>query len=83
MNFLILAILGALSGWIASMIMKTNASQGILADVFFGVIGALLGGFIMSLFGQPGVTGLNLYSILVAVVGASIVIYASKLIRRA
>ena len=70
MGFLAWIILGALAGWIASMIMKTDAEQGAIANVIVGIIGAVLGGFIMQLFGASGVSGFNLYSILVAIGGA-------------
>ena len=65
-------IFGALAGWIASMIMRTDAEQGAIANIVVGIIGAFLGGFVMSLFGQVGVTGFNLRSFLVAIVGAVI-----------
>ena len=79
MNILVWILFGALSGWIASIITRINASQGLLADVIMGVIGALAGGFIMSLFDQPGVTGFNLYSIAVAVIGAVILISIGRM----
>lgn len=75
-------IFGALSGWIASMIMKTNANQGFIMDVVMGIIGAVVGGWLMTQFGQSGVTGFNLYSIIVSVVGACIVIFIGRLLRR-
>ncbi len=62
-------ILGALSGWIVSIIVKTNAKQGFLGNVAVGVIGALLGGFLGSRLFDVDVSGLNFKSILVAVVG--------------
>jgi len=51
-------------------------------DVILGVLGALLGGFIMNFFGQSGVTGFNLYSLLVAVLGAIVLIYMGRLFQR-
>jgi len=65
-------VLGALAGWIASMIMGTDAQQGAFMNIVVGIIGAFLGGFVMSLFGQSGVSGFNLYSVIVAIVGACI-----------
>ena len=65
-------IFGALAGWIASMIMKTDAEQGALANIIVGIIGAFIGGFLMQMFGQSGVSGFNFYSIVVAIVGACI-----------
>lgn len=68
-------ILGALSGWIASMIMKKNESMGALANIITGIIGAFIGGIVFNLIGGDKVTGLNLYSILVSVVGACILLW--------
>jgi len=82
MGIILWIILGALAGWIASMVMKTDAEQGALGNIVMGVIGAVIGGFLMNLFGQSGVTGFNLYSILVSVVGAVVVIYVAKMLRR-
>ena len=72
MGILTWIVLGALAGWIASIIMGTNARQGATANIIVGVIGAFIGGLVMNLFGQEGVTGFNLYSIIVAIVGAVI-----------
>ena len=68
-------ILGGLSGWIASMIMNKNASMGIMANIFTGIIGAFIGGIVFNFFGHQKVTGLNLHSVLVSVVGACILIW--------
>ena len=65
-------VLGALAGWIASMIMKTDANQGAIGNIVVGIVGAFLGGMVMDLFGKSGVTGFNLYSMIVAIVGACI-----------
>jgi uncharacterized membrane protein YeaQ/YmgE (transglycosylase-associated protein family) len=82
MGILLWILFGALAGWLASIIMKSNAGQGTLSDIIMGVIGAVVGGFIMNLLGQSGVTGFNLYSIAVAVLGAIVVIYIGRMIRR-
>lgn len=81
MNILIWIIFGGLAGWIASMIMNTDGQQGILLNVIVGIVGASLGGFIMEFLGQGGVSGFNLYSFLVAILGAVVLIYIVKLIR--
>ena len=74
MSFLTWIILGLVAGWLASVIMKTNATQGPLMDILLGIIGAVVGGFVFSLFGMEGVTGFNVYSLVVAVIGASLTI---------
>lgn len=75
-------ILGGLAGWIASMIQKTDGQMGILANIVVGVVGAFIGGFVFSLFGGEGVTGFNIYSFLVALVGAVILLWLVKMFRR-
>ncbi len=63
-------IFGALAGWVASMVMGRNNQMGCLANIVVGIIGAVVGGWIMSFFGKTGVTGFNLVSFVVAVIGA-------------
>ncbi|HLV11167.1 MAG TPA: GlsB/YeaQ/YmgE family stress response membrane protein, partial [Trueperaceae bacterium] len=75
-------IFGALAGWIASVIMGTRG-QGVLVDIVLGIIGAFVGGWLFQQFGAQGVTGFNLGSLLVAVVGAIIIIAIARLFRRA
>jgi len=81
MSFLLWILLGGLAGWIASMFMGTNGSQGIFLNIIVGVVGASIGGFVFSFFGADGVTGFNLYSLLVAIVGASVLLWIVKLVR--
>ncbi len=70
-------ILGALAGWIATMITGTNARYGMLANVMFGIVGAFIGGFVATLLGGADATlaDFNLYSFVVAILGASAVIW--------
>ena len=75
-------ILGALSGWIASIIMDKNASMGAIANIVTGIIGAFISGIVFNFLGAQKVTGLNLHSILVSVVGACILIWLLGLIKR-
>lgn len=81
MGIIVWIIFGALAGWIASIIMKTDYEQGMVKDIVMGVVGAIVGGFLMGLVGQSGVTGFNLYSLLVAVIGAVVVIYIGRRMR--
>lgn len=81
MGILLWIVFGALAGWIASMFMKSDSNQGFFMDVVMGVIGAVVGGFIMEFFGQSGVTGFNLYSMAVAVLGACVVIFIGRKLR--
>ena len=68
-------ILGGLSGWIASIIMKKNTSMGVIANIVTGIIGAFIGGVVFNFIGAEKVTGLNLHSILVSVVGVCILLW--------
>lgn len=78
MNIILWMILGLLAGWLASVIMKTDSEQGPLIDMILGVIGAVVGGFVMNLFGTSGVTGFNLYSLIVATLGAILLIWVRR-----
>lgn len=74
-------VLGGLAGWIGSMIMGTDASQGIGLNILVGIIGALLGGAVFSFLGSYGVTGLNFYSLLVATIGSIIFLWLLRVVR--
>ena len=80
MGIIIWIIFGAIVGFIASNIM--GKGEGLLWDIILGIVGAIIGGFIMNLFGYAGVTGFNLYSTVVAVIGAIIVIYIGRALRQ-
>lgn len=82
MSIIAWVVLGGLAGWIASMIMGTNERQGCLMNIIVGVVGAFIGGFVMSFFGGQGVTGLNIPSILVAIIGAVILLWIVKALRK-
>ncbi len=81
-NIIAWIILGAIAGWLASMVM--HSPMGLLADIIVGIVGAFIGGFILSLL--PGVsaqaTGLNFTSLIVAFVGAVILLFLLRLVRR-
>lgn len=73
-------ILGALAGWVASMITGRNERQGCLMNIVVGIVGASIGGWIMSFFGGSGVTGFNFGSFLVALLGAVVLLAIVNLI---
>lgn len=80
MNILLWIVLGALAGWLAGVFMKSDNSM--IEDIILGIVGAFVGGLIMNFFGQPGVTGFNLYSLIVASMGAAGVIFLGRYLRR-
>lgn len=80
MGLILWIVFGAIAGWIASLVMKSDGS--LLWDVVVGIVGAVIGGFVMSLLGQGGVEGFNLYSFLVAILGACIFIAILRAVRR-
>ncbi|MCJ2129752.1 GlsB/YeaQ/YmgE family stress response membrane protein [Methylobacterium sp. E-045] len=74
MSLIAWIVLGLIAGFIGSKIVN-NTGQGLIVDILLGVVGAVVGGFLFNQFGQPGVSGLNLYSLLVAIVGAVVVLW--------
>jgi uncharacterized membrane protein YeaQ/YmgE (transglycosylase-associated protein family) len=75
-------ILGGIAGWLASIITGDNARMGIGANIIVGIIGALLGGFLFGLVGGVDVTGFNLWSLFVAVIGSVVLLWMVNLFRR-
>jgi uncharacterized membrane protein YeaQ/YmgE (transglycosylase-associated protein family) len=73
MSFISWLVVGLLAGWIGSMIVNRRG-EGLIMDILLGVVGAFVGGFLFHLFGHAGVSGINLYSIFVAAVGAIVVL---------
>jgi uncharacterized membrane protein YeaQ/YmgE (transglycosylase-associated protein family) len=82
MSFIAWIVLGLIAGFVGSKLVNKRG-EGILLDIVLGVVGAVVGGWLFSFFGAAGVTGLNLYSLLVAVVGAIVVLVVYHAIRRA
>ena len=82
MNWLVWIIFGALAGWLASIVMGKNRQMGAIANIVVGIVGALLGGWIMSLFGAQGVSGFNIPSLLVAIGGAVVLLFAVGMFTR-
>lgn len=71
-------ILGAIAGWLASIIMGTDERQGCIVNIVVGIIGALIGGLIMNFMGGQGVTGFNVWSLLVAVIGSVVLLAIAR-----
>ena len=82
MSFVAWIILGLVAGFVGSKIVNKRG-EGLILDIVLGIVGALVGGWLFTVFGATGVTGLNLYSFAVAVVGAIVVLVVYHAIRRA
>jgi uncharacterized membrane protein YeaQ/YmgE (transglycosylase-associated protein family) len=80
MSLIAWIVVGIVGGFIGSLVVSSRG-QGVLGDLLLGVIGAVVGGWAFNLFGQSGVTGLNLYSILVSAAGAIVVLAAFHALR--
>ena len=81
MGILSWIIVGGIAGWLASIVVGSNKRMGIIANIVVGVIGAFIGGFIMSFFHYGSVTGLNFWSIFVAFVGSVVLLLVLSLFR--
>jgi uncharacterized membrane protein YeaQ/YmgE (transglycosylase-associated protein family) len=73
MSFLAWIVLGLIAGFIGSKLVN-HRGEGVVLDIVLGIVGAFVGGWLFTRFGATGVTGLNLYSMLVAVIGAVVVL---------
>lgn len=82
MSLLAWIVLGLIAGFIASKIVNKRG-EGVLMDIILGIVGAVLGGWIFRLLGAAGVTGLNIYSVIVAIIGAVIALSIYHAIHRA
>ena len=82
MSYLAWIVLGLIAGFIGSKIVN-KTGVGVLLDIILGIVGAFAGGWLFTMFGASGVTGLNFYSLAVAVVGAIVVLVVYHAIRRA
>jgi uncharacterized membrane protein YeaQ/YmgE (transglycosylase-associated protein family) len=81
MSILAWVVLGLIAGFIGSKIVN-KSGEGVVLDIVLGIIGALVGGWLFNRFGASGVTGLNLYSLLVAVIGSVVLLVVYHAIRR-
>jgi uncharacterized membrane protein YeaQ/YmgE (transglycosylase-associated protein family) len=75
MSIIAWIVLGLIAGFIASKIVN-KSGEGVVLDIVLGVVGAVVGGWLFSVLGMSGVSGLNIYSLLVAVIGAVVVLFA-------
>jgi uncharacterized membrane protein YeaQ/YmgE (transglycosylase-associated protein family) len=74
MSIIAWVILGLIAGFIGSKLVN-KTGEGLILDLILGIVGAVVGGFIFNTFGAAGVTGLNIYSLIVAVIGAVVVLF--------
>lgn len=74
MSIIAWIILGATAGWLASIVVRTNEHQGLFLNVLVGIIGAIAGGAFFQLLGASTVTGINFYSLIVATLGAVVLL---------
>jgi uncharacterized membrane protein YeaQ/YmgE (transglycosylase-associated protein family) len=81
MSIIAWIVLGLIAGFIGSKIVN-KSGEGVILDIILGIVGAVLGGWVFTRFGAAGVTGLNLYSLLVAVVGSVLFLVLYHAIRR-
>jgi uncharacterized membrane protein YeaQ/YmgE (transglycosylase-associated protein family) len=79
MNWIGWIVLGGLAGWVANMIMKEEG--GLFKNILLGIVGGVIGGWVVELLGGSGVNGFNIYSFVVALLGAVILIWLGKLIK--
>ena len=82
MSLLAWIVLGLVAGFIASKIVN-HTGEGVILDLVLGIVGAVVGGWLFHTFGMPGVTGLNVYSLIVAVIGAAVFLVIYHLVTRA
>ena len=81
MNLIVWLVIGGVIGWLASIVMRTDAQQGIFLNIIVGIVGAFIGGLIFS-GGSINNAGLNLYSFLVSLLGAVVLLAIVNLFRR-
>ena len=82
MHLIAWLVLGLVAGFIGSKVVN-KSGEGLIMDILLGIVGAFVGGFLFRTFGGHGVTGLDLYSLIVAVIGAIVVLVVYHAIRRA
>jgi uncharacterized membrane protein YeaQ/YmgE (transglycosylase-associated protein family) len=81
-SLIVWVVVGAIAGWLASIVMRTNGRQGLLEDIIVGVVGGVIGGFLLNALGVGGaVTGFNVTSVVVAFVGAIVLLAVLRVAR--
>ena len=75
-------VLGLIAGFVGSKIVN-KSGKGIVLDIILGIVGAVVGGYIFRFFGASGVTGLNIYSLIVAVIGSVVLLVIYHAVKRA
>lgn len=74
-------IVGGIAGWLSTKIIKPNKKKGCFSGIILGIVGAIVGGYLVTIFGGTGITGLNPYSIIVATLGAVFLIWIARQFR--
>jgi uncharacterized membrane protein YeaQ/YmgE (transglycosylase-associated protein family) len=82
MSLLAWLVVGLIAGFLAKYVVPGEGPGGVIGDLVIGVVGAILGGWIFGLLGHSGVTGINIYSILVALVGAVVLLFIARALSR-
>ena len=85
-NLIAWLVIGGVAGWLASIVMKTNAAQGTFIDIIVGIVGAFIGGFVLDVLDLTGgttISGFNWVSLVTAFIGAIILLALLRLVRRA
>lgn len=76
-------IVGALAGWLASIMAGKNSEMGGFANIVIGILGAFIGGLVLRLFGIDGITGFNIWSVIVATLGAFLLLWIVRMVKKA
>lgn len=82
MGFILWIVFGGVVGWIATIIMGKDGSYGVLANILFGIVGSVLGGYIFGLVGEAPASGFSLWGTISAIVGAVVVVYLVSLMKK-
>lgn len=80
MTLLLWIILGLTAGWIASLLLKTHVTQGLVTDLILGIVGALFGGLLLNILGQPGLQEFDYASLVVVLLGSMVLIWFGRII---